>query len=127
MLAYPTSAPVQGNCWGFQDQKKTQLFLYHIYWEKKIYILWKRKEEALTPKSQVINSYIPRQELSRGGLQGHPGSPWQCCISHPFAEVNTFCKAQSTFKAQDKILTVLLISAKSGSFCDGHEGLGEGP
>lgn len=44
-----------------------------------------------------------------------------------FAGVNTFCKAQSTFKAQDKSLTVLLISAHSGSFCDGDEGLSEGP
>lgn len=40
-----------------------------------------------------------------------------------FVRVNTFCKAQSTFKAPNKTLIALVISANSGSFCDVYEGL----
>ena len=40
-----------------------------------------------------------------------------------FVRVNTYCKAQSTFKAQYKTLIALVISANSGGFCDVYEGL----
>lgn len=44
-------------------------YFYFTFIEKGELYIWER--EALIPRSQIINFYIPSQELLHHGLQGH--------------------------------------------------------
>lgn len=96
--------------------------------EKKKVIYFGRGKKKLS--FQELKSLIPIPQGKNSHVEGYKvthEAAGSVVFPIPFAGVNTFCKAQSTFKAQDKILTVPLISTNSGSFCDGYEGLSEGP
>lgn len=95
-------------------------YFYFTFIEKSELYIW--EEEALIPRSQIINFYIPSQEVSHRGYKAIDEAVSNI-IPITFVGVNTFCKAQWTFKAQHKTLIALVISANSGSFCDVCEGL----
>lgn len=103
-----------------RPEDKATIFI-SLLLKKVNYIFGKRKfsfqeVKSLISISQAKNSHAMGDKVTNGAVSN-------VAVPIAFVRVNTFCNAQSTFKAQYKTLTALVISANSGSFCDVYEGL----